>query len=120
MNRIIMPGHVDNITDYLAASDLLLHPSSTESSCVIVKEAAITNVPVIVCHEVGDFDDYIIDNENAFIVDKTKFVDEAVERIVNNYRNKQELKRIAANLKIVVLDLFGIEKIVEQYKKLNA
>ncbi|RYZ27422.1 MAG: glycosyltransferase, partial [Chitinophagaceae bacterium] len=58
--RIFFLGFKKNIIDYLAASDLLVHPSATEASSSLVKEFGLMKKPVIVCSGVGDFDQYII------------------------------------------------------------
>ena len=118
-DRLIMPGYVNNVTDYLAACDLLLHPSVLESSCVTVKEAGITNLPVIVCKGVGDFDDYIVPDENGFVVSRENFVEEATTTILSNYKHKEKLGRIAINLQAKVHALFNIDRVIVQYKELN-
>ncbi len=117
--RLLMPGYVSNVADYLAAADFLLHPSILESSCVTVKEAGITKLPVIVCTDIGDFNDYIT-SENGFMINKEMFVEEATEIILANYANKEKLHRMTSNLKVRVLEFFSIEGIIEQYRLLNS
>lgn len=68
-DRIFFLGFRKNIIDYLAAADLLVHPSSTEASSSLVKEFGLMKRPVIVCSGVGDFDQYIINGENGFLVE---------------------------------------------------
>lgn len=118
-DRILMPGYVTNVIDFLASCDFLLHPSVSESSCVIVKEAAITNIPVIVCRNVGDFNEYIVHNQNAFLTNTDTFVDEATAIILNSRGNPVHLKFIANQLHLEVRKRFGIEHILEQYNELN-
>jgi glycosyltransferase involved in cell wall biosynthesis len=118
-DRIDMPGHVQNVTDYLAAADFLVHPSVLESSCVIVKEAAITALPVLVCKHVGDFDDYLIHGQNGFMVNKDNFVDEALAALTSNYKNQQVLKLLTKNLHDKVIELFSVNTIISQYETLN-
>ena len=67
-DRIFFLGFKKNIIDYLAAADLLVHPSHTEASSSLVKEFGIMKKPVIVCSGVGDFDQYIIHMKNGLIV----------------------------------------------------
>ena len=57
--KVFMPGYVSNVMEFMTASDFLLHPSLLDSSCVTVKEAGLAKLPVIVCRDVGDFDDYL-------------------------------------------------------------
>lgn len=59
-------GYKDNVLDYLAAANILVHPSVTEASNSIVKESGLVGTPAIVCKGVGDFDEYIIDKEIVF------------------------------------------------------
>ncbi|MEJ0034340.1 MAG: glycosyltransferase [Bacteroidota bacterium] len=66
VDHVVMPGYVGNVLDYMAASHFLVHPSVLESSCVTVKEAALVQLPVIVCKGIGDFDDYIVHEKKWF------------------------------------------------------
>lgn len=116
---VLMPGWVSNTLDYLAASDFLLHPSLSESSCVTVKEAALVNLPVIVCKGVGDFDEYLEHGINAFVTDPERFVKQAVDVVKEFASDKEGRMRIAENLKRKVLEKFSIANILPEYSKLN-
>jgi glycosyltransferase involved in cell wall biosynthesis len=115
-----MPGYVDNVRDYMAASTFLLHPSVMESSCVTVKEAALTNKTVIVCSEVGDFEDYIANGFNGFIVNRDNFIQEASDIVLENYQDTAKLISIGANLEKTVRKLFSIDEILKHYLVLNS
>ena len=118
--RISFPGHVQNVADYLAASDYLVHPSILESSCVIVKEAGLIERPVIVCKDVGDFDEYIFHKKNGFIVDPDHFADQAVACIMQSYKNKAGLANMGYQLNLEIIRHFSIENIIFEYNKLNS
>lgn len=119
-DRVIMPGHVDNVMQYIATASFLVHPSISESSCVVVKEAALMNIPVIVVKGVGDFDDYIEDRVNGFLIDRSRFVEESVH-IIEEYSSKPEfLKEITDNLKHQVIRLFSIDNTIKYYDSLNS
>jgi glycosyltransferase involved in cell wall biosynthesis len=118
-SKIFMPGYVSNVIDYMAAADFFVHPSLLDSSCVTVKEAGLVKLPVIVCRGIGDFDDYLVHEENGYLVDKDKFVDDAAEIIRLNYQNKERLLIIGENLRKSVLKLFSIENVIERYNSLN-
>lgn len=118
--RISFPGYVQNVSDYLAASDYLVHPSILESSCVVVKEAGLVEKPVIVCTGVGDFDEYIVHNRNGFIFDPDHFAEEAVACVLESYKNKAGLADMAHELNLEIRNHFGIENILIQYNKLNS
>jgi glycosyltransferase involved in cell wall biosynthesis len=118
--RICFPGYVQNVSDYLAASDYLVHPSILESSCVVVKEAGLVEKPVVVCRGVGDFDEYLIHKENGFIVNADHFVKEAVASILESYENKEGLAKTGHRLNLKIKKLFSIENVVVEYDKLNS
>ena len=117
--RIFMPGYVTNVLEYMAAADFFLHPSMMESSCVVVKEAGLVNLPTIVCQGVGDFDDYIVHGENGFIVKKDNFAERAASVISTNFRKQELLQTVGANLKKSVHHLFSVERVIDQYSSLN-
>lgn len=118
-NKVFMPGYVDNVLEFIAAADFFLHPSLLDSSCVAIKEAGLVKSPVIVCKGIGDFDDYLINNQNGFLAEPEKFVEEASSIITQNYQNKVFLRKIGENLEKTVLELFGIETVIHKYSSLN-
>jgi glycosyltransferase involved in cell wall biosynthesis len=116
---VSMPGHVSNVPDYLAAADFLIHPSLAESSCVIVKEAALLKVPVIVCRNVGDFDDYLVNMENGFVMEQDDFAAGAA-RVIDLHRNDHgRLETITSKLFDVITARFDITQVLPLYDKLN-
>ena len=66
---LIMVGFTKEFLAYMKASDLLLHPSITEASNSVVKEIGLLNKVVAVCRGVGDFDEYIEDRKNGYLMD---------------------------------------------------
>ena len=79
--KVFLLGHVRNILDYMDAADFIVHPSVLESSCVVIKEAGLIKKPVIACASIGDFDDYVVNGSNGFLVDVDHFVDQAADLI---------------------------------------
>ena len=55
-----MVGFREDFVNYMAAADLLIHPSLTEASNNVVKEMGLLQKGVAVCRHVGDFNDFII------------------------------------------------------------
>jgi glycosyltransferase involved in cell wall biosynthesis len=102
----------------MAAADLLVHPSILESSCVVVKEAALVQLPVVVCEGIGDFDDYMKNGVNGVVVSVENFVDEAFVALQNFSRNPKEYKDTATQLHNDILKLFNIDTVFGQYEKL--
>lgn len=115
VTRITLTGHVYNVLDYIAAADFVVHPSLLESSCVVVKEAGYLRRPVVVCRGVGDFDDYMLHDENSFVVDPDSFVDDAAKIIEQNFQNVPKLRKLGNCLHNGVIKRFDIKQVIRQY-----
>ena len=115
-NNVFMPGYVNNVLDYMAAADLLIHPSLIESSCISLKEAALVNLPIVACKGIGDFDEVIINEENGFSVDANNFIEETVEIILKYGSNHDDLKRMGRNIEKRVRKMFDIKTIAPYYE----
>lgn len=118
-DSVVLPGFVNNVPDYFLASDIVVHPSVLESSCVVVKEAGLVRKPVVVCRGVGDFDEYIVHGENGFLCSKENFEDEAVTVVNMLSGNHAEQRRIGENLRTVIVNKFSIGDVVSYYDALN-
>jgi glycosyltransferase involved in cell wall biosynthesis len=92
-------GYRKNVMDYIAACDVLVHPSFTEASNNSVKEAGIHSKNVIVCEGVGDFSEYIIHEKNGYLANKENPLEDIIKylKIIYNSNNRnligQELKK---------------------------
>lgn len=116
--RIHFIGYAAQILDYLGAADLLIHPSVSESSCVVIKEASLVDLPVVVCNGVGDFDDYIQNGVNAIALEKDNFVEECLVHVKRYSENPEFYKEIGRTLKQEIRQRFSIENTFPQYKKI--
>jgi glycosyltransferase involved in cell wall biosynthesis len=104
---IIMTGFREDFVNYMAASDLLIHPSLTEASNNVVKELALMEKGVAVCKDVGDFNDYIEEGRNGFFLDRYK-LGESIEKVIREaYANPEKLKKMGSELKKDVLHFFS-------------
>jgi glycosyltransferase involved in cell wall biosynthesis len=112
-------GYADDVLTYLKACDWLIHPSISESSCVVVKEAGIVGLPAIVCRGVGDFDEYLLHGKNSFLVDQERFVNEAAEIIRSFVSNDMDKESIGKSLNKEITDRFHISSVIEKYKIFN-
>ena|SRR5436190_6192640 len=117
-NRVVMPGYVNNVLEYMRASDFLVYPSINDSSSVTVKEAGLVQLPVIICKGVGDFDEYISDGKNGFVVDPAHFVEEASKIIVANANNPR-LADMGIALKTSIIERFDVDNVIHEYDALN-
>jgi glycosyltransferase involved in cell wall biosynthesis len=107
-------GYENDVLTYLKASDWLVHPSISESSCVVVKEAGIVELPVIVCKGVGDFEEYLTNGVDSFIISPSHFCEEAFEIIVRN-TNHESNQLLGKALNQVVINRFHISKVIDRY-----
>lgn len=108
--HILFTGYIDNTQDYLSASDLLIHISESEASSHVIREAALYETPVLVCENVGDFGNYIIDNKSGYFVNKNTKSFELSEKIKHLILDKENISKTAVSLKKEVLKRFSIEK----------
>lgn len=118
-NRVSFIGYVDNVQDYMKASDWLLHPSISESSCVVVKEAALVELPVMVCKGIGDFDSYLRHNENSILLNQDNFTNEAVKGIKMYLKNEEAKSRLGIRLRRDVLSHFDIKSVIHDYDQFH-
>lgn len=117
-DKVLFTGFVNNTMDHLSAADLLVHPSFTEASNQVVKEAALLYKPSIVSKGVGDFEEYIINEQNGFLVDQDNLVNQMTD-VIERYSTKMEdLKKQGSNIHNTVLTRFSIDPVCDQYLEL--
>ena len=116
---IFMLGYKVDLIDYMKASDILILPSLTEASNNVTKEMGLLEKAVAVCKNVGDFDDYIQNEKNGFLIDTEK-PEIDVEHILRKaYNNKDLLGRLGKELKKEIISRFENNKNTHQkYKNL--
>jgi len=115
---VFLEGNRDNIFDYIEAADVFLHLSSTEASNSAVKEAALCKKTVIVCKGVGDFEDYIQQWKNGFLVHKENPVPEAYAILKKIYTKELDKQEIGSQFFETVTSIFHINKIGKAYNEL--
>jgi len=117
-DKAFIIGFRKDYINFFKACDILIHPSLTDASNSTVKEMALLEKCVIVCKNTGDFDEYIINNENGFLVNKENTVDEMVKNISDLYHNREKMKILGTKLKHVVLNKFSSSNnIINKYIK---
>jgi glycosyltransferase involved in cell wall biosynthesis len=117
-DRIYLLGRKSNIFDYIAASDVFLHLSSTEASNSAVKEVGLLKRAVIVCNGVGDFDDYINHGINGFIVDRDNPTEQAAGILFDLAENPSKREKIGETFYNTVINTFDIKNVVDKYHAL--
>ena len=104
---IIFTGFRTDFINYMAAADLLMHPSLTEASNNVVKEMGLLQKGVAVCKDVGDFNDYIIEGENGFFLDANNLERSLEEVIRKAYQQPEQLKEMGIALNKKVIEFFS-------------
>lgn len=117
--RVYFEGYVSNVLDYMRIADMMVHFSLIDSSPAIVKEAGLASIPVVVCRDVGDCDDYIVDGVNGFLVDRDQPLSEAFEKVMAYHHARVHVDNMGKQLKESVLKNFSIETVLPLYQKLN-
>lgn len=118
-NHVFILGYKTDIPNYFAAADLIVHLSSSEASNSAIKEAALVETPVMVCENVGDFSDYIRNEENGFLLDKKNPGLDLDAILKERFDKKEENKKIGKKLKKDVLERFEILKVMPAYLQIQ-
>jgi glycosyltransferase involved in cell wall biosynthesis len=106
-SHIILTGFREDFVNYMAAADLLIHPSLTEASNNVVKEMGLLEKGVAVCRQVGDFDDYITADRNGYFLESSN-LEQTIELAIRDaYANPGRLKSFGRELKKDVLKYFS-------------
>jgi glycosyltransferase involved in cell wall biosynthesis len=111
-------GRKENIFDYISASDLFLHLSTSEASNSAVKEVGLCRKPVIVCKGVGDFQEYIIDRKNSFLVSKEDPVPDVCAILHDMATFSINKVEVGNQLYETVINVFNIDKVSTAYDDL--
>jgi len=117
-DKIFLESFASNTIDYFEACDILIHLSCSEASSHVVKEAAMCKKTVVACKDVGDFNDYLEQLINAFVVDKEDPVSETVTLLKEYYRDKDRLREMGIALHDKVVNTFSMEAVRNDYEKL--
>jgi len=118
-NHIFMLGYRLDMANFIAAADVLVHTSISEASNSTVKEAAILEKLVIACRDVGDFDEYIINNENGILVSKENTEPELLVVLKKIYNREIDMSLFGKNLRKKVLQLFSVQNIIHRYAEFH-
>jgi glycosyltransferase involved in cell wall biosynthesis len=114
--NIHLLGFQRNIIDYIEACDIVLHPSSTEASSSLIKEAGYLCKTVIACKGVGDFSDYINHFENGFLLNPGDEEKETYELIKMILEKKVNVSEIGSRLHEAVVKKFTVSQtILDKY-----
>jgi glycosyltransferase involved in cell wall biosynthesis len=116
--HVFLLGRKENVFDYIASCDVFVHLSSTEASNSAVKEVGLCRKPVIVCHGVGDFEDYIEHGSNGFLVDREAPAAETLQLLKQLASGEIDREKTGEALYRTIHETFDIEKVAPRYTEL--
>lgn len=116
---VFMEGFKLNVMDYLAASDLLIHPSLSDSSSVIIKEAGLNRKVVLACSGIGDVDDYLTHNKTAMLVSVNNTEEEMLQAAYDLYHQQQKMAGMGSALHDLITERFSIHSILPVYDEIH-
>ncbi len=109
IDRIIMPGYVDNIWEYYKAMDIFLLPSRSEGFSLALCEAGAANLPLIASNIPGN--DELIKNGVSGILFSLKKPEELAASIVKVAEHDKLAKMLADNAYNNVMNNFRIQNL---------
>jgi glycosyltransferase involved in cell wall biosynthesis len=118
-NHVFLLGYQPNISDYIKASNSIVLLSESEASSNTIKEAGYFKKTVIVCENVGDFDDYVLHNINGFIISKKAPLFPFIATIESIINDPQSSIILGENLYNTIMVEFDIKIIGPKYEDLQ-
>lgn len=119
-NHIFMLGYKTDVMNYIEAADAVVHVSESEASSNLAKEVGLLKKPLILCHDVGDFSEYLSDGVNAKLVNKEHPGAELESLLTTFYSDRGIMHGLGENLRETVLERFSLEKILGEYDKFHS
>jgi glycosyltransferase involved in cell wall biosynthesis len=98
-DHFFLTGFREDFVNYMAAADLLIHPSLTEASNNVVKEMGLLQKGVAVCRDVGDFNDYIREGENGYFLGRNNLMQTIESAIRDAYAHPDKIKSMGVELR---------------------
>lgn len=117
--NIFLLGNRTNVIDYLQAADAVPLLSESEASNNVIKEAALLRKCVLVCDDVGDFNDYIEQGKSGLLLGKTDPATDLKKYLIDLYSGKTDRETMGQRIHDNVLALFSIDNVINEYRDLN-
>ena len=100
-------GYRSDVSNFLAASDVLLHPSEFEVSSNVVKEAGVRSKIVFACRGVGDFDDYLEHMVNAVLLNVSDGASVVADLLADIILHREKYSSMGPRLARRVVERYG-------------
>ena len=113
--RVFLTGYKNDVMNYLAAADLIVHVSESEASSNLAKEVGLLKKPLLVCHDVGDFDEYLIHTINSLLINKENAEAELEVLLRAIYKKELTIGQLGKNLYKVIFERFSIVNLLPEY-----
>lgn len=118
-NNVFFIGFTRDVINYMAAADVVVHTSDSEASNSVIKEAGILEKTIIACADVGDFDDYIENGKNGFLISKENTQAELTALLIEIAKDKSRYDHFGPALKKSVLEHFSVENVIDEYTEVK-
>ena len=115
INNLAFAGFIDNVGDYLAASDVFILPSNKEGLGSILLDAMEQRLPVI-ASRVGGIPDIVHDGENGILIDPGQ--PEQLKAGILRLRDAPELRREFGERGYLVAKDFSATVMTQKYLRL--
>ncbi|MDH3507667.1 MAG: glycosyltransferase family 4 protein [Gammaproteobacteria bacterium] len=115
-DQVTFTGSVENVHEYLQASDLFVFPTEREAFGISTIEAMSCALPVIAT-DVGGLNDIITADETAIVVPPgdAMALEAAIDRVLEN---DASIRRIADAGRALVVDRYSEPRVLQQYQDL--
>ena len=114
-DRIVLLGFREDVFDFVAAADLSVHLSVEEASNSAVKEIGWLAKPAVVCRDVGDFDEYVVDGGNSFLVDRENPGPPLDALLTRLHDDPSGLPALGERLRETIVGRFDMAKVFQYY-----
>ena len=111
---VVFTGEVDNIEQWMKASDIFLFASNREGFGTVMVEAMSTGLPVVAMR-ISGITDYIITDDSGIITDDLGELYRAVVTLVSD---KDYYNKLSSNARERALHYFSDEAVMSKYKDL--
>ncbi len=112
-SSVTFTGFVNNVHEYLQASDILILPSLNEAFSCVIPEAFACSLPVIAT-SVGGNKDIIVDGTNGLLIEPNDV--DAIIRAINWFlENRVTAANMGANGRSLVESKYNLESLGKKY-----